>query len=103
MIKCKPLIVFILLLFTTLSVGSYYIFVTHKKSVPIGYSEVKDYNYVESGKLTCMALSPECGYCPGIVIDKSCYINQSKLRLVQPSYMLYHKRTLKCKATIIIQ
>jgi hypothetical protein len=35
--------------------------------------EVEDYRHVEFGQVTCHALVPECGYCPGEVIDKKCY------------------------------
>lgn len=39
-----------------------------------GMTKVKDYNHVAEGEVTCMALTPECGYCPGEVIDKECYV-----------------------------
>jgi hypothetical protein len=43
-------------------------------SVPKGYVELKSYNHVEFGQMTCMAVIPECGICPGEVIDKKCYV-----------------------------
>lgn len=34
---------------------------------------VEGYKYVEPGKATCQAIVPECGYCPGEIVDKNCY------------------------------
>ncbi len=34
---------------------------------------VENYRYIEPGENTCLALSPECGYCAGEVIEKKCY------------------------------
>ena len=43
-------------------------------NVPDGYELVKDYRHVEADSTTCSALMPQCGYCPGEVIDKACYV-----------------------------
>lgn len=39
---------------------------------------VKSFHYVEPGQITCQAIMPECGYCPGEVVDKLCYAEKSK-------------------------
>lgn len=39
---------------------------------------VKSFHYVEPGENTCLALSPECGYCPGETVGKLCYADKSK-------------------------
>ena len=33
------------------------------------------HNYI-GGPGICTALTPECGYCPGEIIDKKCYVNK---------------------------
>ena len=39
-----------------------------------GLIEVTDYVYVPPGEVSCDALIPECGYCPGEVTNNRCYI-----------------------------
>jgi hypothetical protein len=38
------------------------------------WTRVESYRHVELGDITCDALMPECGYCPGEVRGKECYI-----------------------------
>jgi hypothetical protein len=38
---------------------------------------VKSFHYVEPGENTCMAISPECGVCPGEVVNKLCYAEKN--------------------------
>lgn len=45
----------------------------HRPEVPAGYQKVSSFRYVEPGQNTCQAVTPECGYCPGKIIDKACY------------------------------
>lgn len=37
---------------------------------------VKGYSHVEPGTVTCQAVMPECGYCPGEVREKQCFVKR---------------------------
>lgn len=39
------------------------------------YGQIKGYIYPK-GNVTCLAVSPECGYCPGEIRDEKCYITK---------------------------
>jgi flagellar basal body-associated protein FliL len=45
-------------------------------NAPQGYKKVKDFQYAEPSASTCLALSAECGYCSGEIINKECYIKE---------------------------
>jgi hypothetical protein len=40
-----------------------------------GKIRIKDYHQAE---VSCMALMPACGYCPGVVVNKNCYVTQAE-------------------------
>ncbi len=76
MSKNKKLImtaVVILLLFTA---GIIYTKMKDDSKAPTGYTKVKGFVKVETGQITCMAQVPQCGYCPGEVIEESCYVKK---------------------------
>lgn len=37
----------------------------------------------------CMAITPECGYCPGKTIDKKCYVNPDNLTDAEKANIKY--------------
>lgn len=68
-LKSKKLYILILILFV---VGIILIVF----SLPTrGLVKVKDYRHYEGSGPVCQAFSPECGYCPGEVINKQCYVD----------------------------
>lgn len=42
------------------------------------WQRVEGFVYVEPGQGTCLALSPQCGYCPGEVIARQCFVQTDK-------------------------
>lgn len=42
-------------------------------------TKVESYRHIEPGQVACTALLPECGLCPGEVINKECYVDKTKL------------------------
>lgn len=68
----RPKLLLILLLI--LAVVGVYWFKFGSDGAPAGYKLEKSYNKIMPGRLTCASLSPECGYCPGKVINDKCYV-----------------------------
>lgn len=71
----------VLLVFTVgvmVLVGSIFYVATRAEPDPLeGYTKVDE--YVEPEQATCDTVMPSCGYCPGEIIDKSCYIKSVEL------------------------
>ena len=38
---------------------------------------VDDFRYVEEGEVTCDALMPDCGWCPGEMFGRECFVRQT--------------------------
>lgn len=55
--------------------AAFYLVYIHDDS-PAGYKKVKGFHYVEPVTNSCQALIPECGVCPGKIIDKQCYVKK---------------------------
>ena len=61
----------------TISVGLIFIAaLTFARKMP-DTGQVEEFQYVEPGQATCLALIPECGHCPGEIIDKKCYMTKN--------------------------
>lgn len=46
------------------------------RDAPEGMRMVKSYRDTSNDEVTCMALSPGCGICPGEIINKKCYVKK---------------------------
>lgn len=51
-------------------------FMLQKANQTKGLTKVEGFRYSEPGKPICDGLVPYCGYCPGKIIDKECYIKK---------------------------
>ena len=49
--------------------------------------KVTRYVYSETGENVCLALDPSCGYCPGEVRNKECYVDLNKLSKEEKQYL----------------
>jgi endonuclease III len=74
----KKALAVILLVIILVAGAALYISRNNSNSAPKGYRKVNSYMHVEPGQITCQALLPECGYCPGDVIEKSCYVKDTE-------------------------
>ncbi len=52
-----------------------------------GLTKISGFNYSEENEVGCLAISPECGYCPGTVYEESCYVDEDKLSDEEKSYI----------------
>ena len=48
--------------------------------------KIKIKGFERSEGISCAALMPECGYCPGEVTNESCYVNQAQFDEYKKSY-----------------
>ena len=83
LMKKRPLFVALsVVIFTVVAAAGVVYYMYRNKSlpsgVPKGYVRVIEYQYYEPDAAVCQAISPECGVCLGIVVDKNCYVEKNK-------------------------
>ena len=69
------------ILLIALSAGMFVKSYTSESTKNIGgeaLHQIKDFRYIAPGEVTCDAIVPECGHCPGKIIDRNCYEEKSK-------------------------
>lgn len=65
----------LLLLVLAIAIAGVWWFKMGPGHIPAGYQEAKNFiNPPKQGQVTCEALSPGCGYCPGKIINGKCYV-----------------------------
>jgi hypothetical protein len=72
----------LIIIFTVIT--SYFIYSYFNKSDEgQGLTRVQGYDH----NAACLSVGPECGYCPGTVVDKQCYVNIDELSNEEKGYL----------------
>jgi hypothetical protein len=80
----KKIIVGVILISLLLSGYFLYSYISTPEEIK-GLTEITGFNDTEG--VSCLAVSPECGYCPGKVYEGSCYVDEKKLSDEEKSYV----------------
>jgi hypothetical protein len=79
----KKSVIVVVLVVVLVAVGA--VLVATKENKSYG-TLVSNYVHPEEGKPTCKAYSPECGVCPGEIVDKKCYVKTNDNAAVPAGY-----------------